>query len=108
MPTTDAVKVIVVKMMAALLEIFGIMTKETKEEPASELSPDDILPAVDRGSEKYCMDFCMELIRRNGIEDALNRLDRLTGNAIEIMKAAGTEEEWRQWALPSRFSRCLD
>ena len=84
-----------VKMMAELLEIFGIMTKETKEEPASELTPDHMLPAVDRGSERPRKNFFMELIRRNGIEDALNKLERLTREAVEIMKDAGTEEERR-------------
>ena len=98
MPTTEPVKDIVVKMMAELLEIFAIMTKKTKEERASELISDDMLPAVDRGSERSRKNFFKELIRRNGmigIEEALNRLDTLTGNAVKIMKAAGTAEEKR-------------
>ena len=39
--------------------------------------------------------FFKKLIRRKGIEDVLNKLDRLTQEAVEIMKAAGTEEVLR-------------
>ena len=94
-PTTEAVKEIVVKIMVELLEIFAIMTKEIKQGRASELVADYIFPVIDRGSERSNKNFFKELIRRKGIEDALKRLDRLTRKAVEIMRAADTEEEKR-------------
>ena len=98
-PTTKAVKDIVVKIMVKLLEIFGIMTKEIKHKRASELVPDCMFPIVDRGSEMSRKNFFKKSIRRMVIEDALSRLGRLTREAVEIMRAAGTQEERRSWLL---------
>ena len=97
MPTTEAVKDIVVKIMVKLLEIFAIMTKEIRQGRASELTPDYMFPIVDRGSERSQKNVFKKLIRRMGFEDALRRLNRLVQEAVEIMKAAGTEEERRSW-----------
>ena len=94
-PRTGAVKDIVVKIMVELLEIFAIMTTEIKQGQASELAHDYMLAVVDRGSEMSLENFFKKLIGRKGIDDALNRLDRLTREAVEIMKAAGTEEDMR-------------
>ena len=94
-PTTEAVKDIVVKIMAELLEIFAIMTKEIKQGQSSESAPDYMFPVVDRGSERSQKNFFKKSIRRTGIEDALSRLNGLIQEAVEIMKAAGTEQEKR-------------
>ena len=89
--------------MVELLEIFAILTNEIKRGRASELIPDYMFPVVDRGSEMSRKNFFNKSIRRKrilkSIEDVLDRLDRLTSEAIEIMKAAGTEEEKRSWFL---------
>ena len=45
-PTTEAVKDIVVKIMAELLEIFAIMTKEITQGRASELIPENMFPVL--------------------------------------------------------------
>ncbi|KAF8265080.1 hypothetical protein EI94DRAFT_1702755 [Lactarius quietus] len=59
-PTTEAMKEIIVKIMVEVLGIFAIVTKEMKQGRAN--------------SEKYLK----KLIGRKDIEDALSRLDRLT------------------------------
>ena len=52
-------------------------------------------PVDDRGSEKSLEKICKKLRGGKSIEHALSRLDRLTQEAVEIMKTAGTEEEKR-------------
>ena len=52
MPTTEAVKDIVVKIMVELLEIFAILTSKIQRGRASELIPGHMFPVVDRGSER--------------------------------------------------------
>ena len=102
-PTTEAVKDIVVKIMVELLEIFAILTSKIKlgqaQGQASELIPDHVFPVVDRGSESSRKNFLKKFIRRKRIEDSLSRLDRLTWEAIATMKASGAEEEKRMWLL---------
>ena len=94
-PTTEAVKDIVVKIMVELLEIFAITTKEITQGRASELITDNMFPAVDRGTEMSRKDFFKKFFRCTGIVDALSRLNRLMQEAVEITKAADTEEERR-------------
>jgi hypothetical protein len=67
-------KDIIVKIMVEVLGLFAIVTKEMKQGRASESITDYMLPIADRDSEKYLK----KLIGRRDIEDALNRLDRLT------------------------------
>ena len=86
---------VMVKIIVEVLEIFAIMTKEIKQGRASESVPDYMSPIVYRGSEMSRKNFFKEVIRRKGIKDALSRLDTWTQEAVEIMKAAGTEEERR-------------
>ena len=100
-PMTEAVKEIVVKIMADVLEMFAIMTKELKEGRSSESSFDVTSLVADRGSERYHKKFLKKLIGRKGIEDVLNRLDGLAQEAVEIMKVTGTEEEKRWWFFSS-------
>ena len=88
-PTTEAMKDIIVKIMVEVLGIFAIVTKEMKQGRASELIRDTTLPVADRNSEKYVK----KLIGRKDIEDALSRLDRLTQEearmaTAQIMKVA--------------------
>ena len=52
-------------------------------------------PVDDRGSEKSLEKICKKLSGGKSIEHSLSRLDRLTQEAVEIMKTAGTEEEKR-------------
>ena len=95
MPTTEVVKDIVVKIMVELLEIFAILTSKIQRGRASELIPGHMFPVVDRGSERSRKNIFKKFLRRKCIEDSLSRLDRLTWDAIEIMKASGTEEDKR-------------
>ena len=74
MPTMEAMKDIIGKIMVEVLGIFGIVTKEMKQGRASESISDDILPVANRDLEKYLK----RLIGRRDLEDALIRLDRLT------------------------------
>ena len=73
-PTMEAMKDIIIKIMVEVLGIFAIVTKEMKQGRASQLIPDGALPEADRDSEKYLK----RLIGRRDLEDALSRLDRLT------------------------------
>ena len=93
MPTTEAMKNIIVKIMSEVLGIFAIMTKEIKQGRTSESIPDNTFPVADRYSEKYVKQYLKKLIGRKDIEDALNRLDRLTQEevnmaAVQILKLA--------------------
>ena len=82
-PTTEAMKDIMVKIMVEVLGIFGIVTKEMKQGRASEFTPDATLTITDRASEN----FVKKLIGRRDIEDALIRLDRLTQEEARMATA---------------------
>jgi hypothetical protein len=82
-PTTEAMKDIIVKIMVEVLGIFAIVTKEMRQGRASELIHDDALRIADRNSEKYLQ----KLIGRRDIEDALGRLDRLTQEEARMATA---------------------
>jgi hypothetical protein len=77
-------KDIIVKIMVEVLGIFAIMTKEIKQGRASESIPDDAFTATDRHSENYVKKYLKKLIGRKDIEDALNRLDRLTQEEVKM------------------------
>jgi hypothetical protein len=88
-PTTEAMRDIIVKIMIEVLGLFAIMTKEMKQGRASELTPDSMFPIADRDPEKYLK----KLIGRRDIEDALSRLDRLTQEearmaTVQVLKVA--------------------
>ena len=82
-PTTEAMKGIIVKIMVEVLGIFAIVTKEMKQGRTSESVCDGTFPVADRDSEKYLK----KLIGRRDIEDALNRLDRLTQEEARMATA---------------------
>ncbi|KAH9022679.1 hypothetical protein EDB85DRAFT_367358 [Lactarius pseudohatsudake] len=79
-PTTEAMKDVIVKIMVEVLGIFGVVTKEMKQGRTSESIWDDALPVADRDSERYLK----KLIGRRDVEDALVRLDRLTQQEVQM------------------------
>jgi hypothetical protein len=83
-PTTEAMKDIIVKIMVEVIGLFAIMTKEIKQGRASESMPYDTFTVADRDSENYVKTYLKKLIGRKDIEDALNRLDRLTQEEVKM------------------------
>ena len=107
-PTTDAMKDIIVKIMVEVLGIFGIVTKEMKQGRASELIYDDGLRIADGNSEKYLN----KLIGRRDIEDALSRLDRLTQEearmaTAQILKVSHRVED-RVVKIDNKFNLAIE
>jgi hypothetical protein len=88
-PMTGAMMHIVAKIMAEVIEILKIVTKEVKRGRASESIADNTFPVADKDSEKYLR----KLIGRKDIKEALRRLDRLT------------QEEARMLALQAHVTR---
>jgi hypothetical protein len=82
-PTTEAMKDIMVKIMVEVLGIFAIVTKEIKQGRASEWIRDDTLP-VAHGDQEKCL---KKLIGRRDIEDTLRRLDILTQEEARMATA---------------------
>ncbi len=80
---TEAMRDIIVKIMVEVLGIFGVVTKEIKQNSASKLIPDEYDCVADKPSEK----FVKKLIGRRDIEDALNRLDKLTREEFQTVIA---------------------
>ena len=74
-------KDIIVKIMVEVLSILGIVTKEVKQGRASMFFV-DISPTIDVVAERYLK----RLIGRRDIENALQRLDKLTQE--EVRRAA--------------------
>jgi hypothetical protein len=83
-PTTEAMKDIIVKIMVEVIVLFAIMTKEMKQGRASESTPYDTFTVADSDSEIYVKKYLKKLIGRKDIEDALNRLDRLTQEEVKM------------------------
>ncbi|KAH9014711.1 hypothetical protein EDB84DRAFT_1443729 [Lactarius hengduanensis] len=79
-PTTEAMKDTIVKIMVEVLGIFGVVTKEMKQGRTSESIRDDALPVANRDPERYLK----KLIGRRDVEDALGRLDRLTQQEVQM------------------------
>ena len=93
-PTTEAMRDTIVKIMVEVLGIFAIVTKEIKLGRASEPTPDDSFPLADGSLEKYLK----KLFGRTDIEDALGRLDKLTQEEarmaiMEVLKVAHHVED---------------
>ena len=82
-PMTDTMKEIMVNIMAEVLGIFAIVTKEIKQGRASESNPDHAFPIADRDVEKYLN----KLIGRTDIEDALKKLENLTQEELKMAAA---------------------
>ena len=75
---SEAMKDIIVKIMAEVLSILGIVTKEVKQGRTSMSFFVDISPTIDLFAEKYLK----RLIGRRDIENALQRLDKLTQEEV--------------------------
>ncbi|KAH8986870.1 hypothetical protein EDB92DRAFT_1220167 [Lactarius akahatsu] len=88
-PTTEAMRDIIVKIMVEVLGIFGIVTKEMKQ-----------------GRAKT---YLKKLIGRRDIEDALGRLDRLTQQEtqmaiVQVLKVAHNVGDKVDVAIEGTFS----
>jgi hypothetical protein len=86
---TDAMMDIIVKIMTEVLNIFAIATKDMRRGRASALLLANISLSANLCSEKYLK----KLIGKKEIEDALNRLDKLTREeahmaAAEVLRLA--------------------
>jgi hypothetical protein len=93
-PTTEAMKDVIRKIMVEALGIFAIVTKEIKQGRASESIPDDRFHVAHGDSEMYLK----KLIGRRDIEDAPRRLDILTLEearmaAAQVLKLRVEREE---------------
>ena len=81
-PTT-AMRDIIVKIMIEVISILGIVTKEIRQGRTSMRSPIDISPEVDLPAERYLK----QLFGMKDIEDALQRLDKLTQEEARMAAA---------------------
>ena len=82
-PMTDAVKVIMVKILIEVIGNLGFVAKEVKRSPSSKLITDETFPVADKGLEN----FLRKLIGRTDIEDALRRWDRLMEEEARVLAA---------------------
>ena len=82
---TPAMTDIIVKIMVEIISILGIVTKEIRQGRTSMLFLIDVTPKVDLLTEKYFK----KLAGRNDVEDAFQRLDKLTPEEA-LMAAAET------------------
>ena len=80
---TAAMKDIIVKIMVEVISILGIVTKEIREGRTSKPFPIDISPKPDHYAEKYFK----KLFGMKGVEDALQRLDKLTQEEARMAAA---------------------
>ena len=71
---TAAMIDIIVNIMVEVICILGIVTKEIRQGRTSMRYPIDIFPRLDLHTEKYFK----KLFERKDVEDALQRLDKLT------------------------------
>jgi hypothetical protein len=93
-PTTEAMKDMIVRIMVEVFGIFAIVTKEIRQGRASELIPIDASAIADRNPEKYLR----KLVGRRDIEDALSRLDRWTQEEarmaiVQVLKVSNRVED---------------
>ncbi len=80
---TAAMTDIIVKIMVEVISILGIVTKEIGQGPISMPFPVDISPTVNLHAEKYLK----KLVGRKDVEDALQRLDKLTQEEARMAAA---------------------
>jgi hypothetical protein len=73
-PPTGAMTDLMVKIMVEVIGILAVATKEMRQGSASELVLGDIPHLTNPRSERYLK----KLVGRTDIEDALQRLDKLT------------------------------
>ena len=82
-PMTDAVQVIMVKILIEVIGNLGFVAKEVQQSRSSKLITDDTFPVADKDLEK----FLRKLIGRTDIEDALRRWDRLMEEEARVLAA---------------------
>ena len=80
---TEAMIDIIVKIMVEVISILGIVTKEIRQGRTSMRFPIDIFPRVYLHTEKYLK----KLFGRRDVEDALQRLDKLTQEEARMAAA---------------------
>ena len=80
---TEAMIDIIVKIMVEVISILGIVTKEIRQGRTSMRFPIDIFPRVYLHTEKYLK----KLFGRKDVEDALQRLDKLTQEEARMAAA---------------------
>ena len=80
---TAAMKDIIVKIMVEVISILGIATKEIRQGRTSTPFPVNISPKLDHHAEK----FFMKLFGMKGVENALQRLDKLTQEEARMAAA---------------------
>ena len=88
-----------IEIMVAILSILGITTKGITQGRMSEQSSMRMPPLIELCLEKYAK----KLIGRTDLEDALNRLDKLTDEqaqraTAEVQRAADAIDESRETA----------
>ena len=80
---TEAMIDIIVKIMVEVISILGIVTKEIRQGRSSMRFPIDIFPRLYLHTEKYLK----KLFGRKDVEDALQRLDKLTQEEARMAAA---------------------
>jgi hypothetical protein len=80
---TAAMIDIIVEIMVQVISILGIVTKEIQQGQTSTPFPMHISPKLDRHAEKYFK----KLFGMKGVEDALQRLDKLTQEEARMAAA---------------------
>ena len=78
-----AMKDIIVKIMVEVLSILGIVTKEVRQGRTSMSVLFDLSPKIDLCAERYLK----KLIGRKDVENALQRLDKLTQEEARMAAA---------------------
>ena len=85
-PPTVGMVDMIVKIMVQVLSILSIATKAFQQNRTSELFPDDIpFPSVYHSTER----FLTNLVGRTDVEDALQKLDKLTQDEARTAIAEG-------------------
>lgn len=85
-PPTVGMVDMIVKIMVQVLSVLSIATKAFQQNRTSELIPDDIpSPLVYHSTER----FLTNLVGRTDVEDALQKLDKLTQDEARIATAEG-------------------
>jgi hypothetical protein len=80
---TAAMREIIVKIMAEVISILGVVTKEIQQGRTSMRFSFDMSPKVDLPAEKYLK----RLLGMKEVEDALQRLDKLTQEEARMAAA---------------------